>query len=128
MALVVEPRHRVVGLGGELRTGDAPVRQRLEHREAAAAQQAMQQRGDEDCLAGARKPRHAKPNCRMDEIFAEFGEGAGRKPRLFDDVGDDRRHGAQDVGFAADRRKSITDRQVTAAASRRLSASAARRI
>ncbi len=58
-------------------------------------------------------------------MAAEIGERAGREPGLFKDIGD-RRHGAQDVGFAADRRKAA--RHVTAAASRRLSASAARRI
>ena len=61
-------------------------------------------------------------------MFAEFRERAGREPGLFDDVGDDRRHGAQDVGLAAGAAQELTARQVTAAASRRLSNSAARRI
>ena len=86
MALVVEPRHRVVGLRAKPRAGDAPARQRLEHRKAAAPQQAMQQRGDEHGLAGARQPGDAEPHRRMNEMLAEFGEGAGGKPRLFDDV------------------------------------------
>ena len=86
MALVVEPRHRVVGLRRKPRAGDAPARQRLEHRKAPAAQQAMQQRGDEHGLAGARQPGDAEPHRRMKQMLAEFREGAGRKPRLFDDV------------------------------------------
>ena len=41
MALVVETRHRVVGLRRKPGAGDAPAGERLEHREAAAAQEAM---------------------------------------------------------------------------------------
>ena len=79
VALVVEPRHRVVGLRRELRAGDASARQRLEHRKAAAAQEAMQQRGDEYGLAGARQPGDAEPHRRMKQMFAEFRERRGRQ-------------------------------------------------
>ena len=39
MVLVVEARHRVVGLRLEPRAGDAAAGERLEHRQAAAVQQ-----------------------------------------------------------------------------------------
>ena len=100
VALVVEPRHRVVRLRRKPGAGDAATGQRLEHRKPAAAKQAMQQRGDEHGLAGAGQPGDAETNGRMDEMAAELGERAGREPGLFKDFGD-RRHGAQDVGTAA---------------------------
>jgi hypothetical protein len=43
----------------------------------------------------------------MQQMFAEFRERAGREPGLFNDIGDDRRHGAQDVAFIAGWRKSF---------------------
>ena len=52
MAFIVEARHRVVGLRLELGAGDPPGRERLEHRKAAAAGEAVDQRGDEHGLAG----------------------------------------------------------------------------
>ena len=108
MALVVEPRHRVVGLRRKLGAGDPPAGERLEHRKPAAAQQAVQQRGDEHGFAGARQTGDAKPDGGMQQMFAEFRERARREPGLFNDIGDDRRHGAQDVGLAAGRRKSFS--------------------
>jgi hypothetical protein len=43
----------------------------------------------------------------MQQMLAEFRKRAGREPGLFNDIGDDRRHGAQDVGLTAERRKSF---------------------
>ena len=86
VALVVEARHRVVGLRRQAGAGDASARKRLEHRKAAAAQQAMHQRGDEHCLAGARKAGDAEPHGRAEQPAAEFGERERREPGLFDEV------------------------------------------
>ena len=52
MAFVVEARHRVVGLRLEVGAGNPPGRERLEHRKAAAAGEAVDQRGNEHGLAG----------------------------------------------------------------------------
>ncbi len=86
MALVVEARHRVIGLRHKLGAGDAPAGERLEHRKTAAAQQAMQQRRDEHRLAGARQAGHAQPYGWMKQMLAEFRERARRQPCLFNDV------------------------------------------
>ena len=80
MALVIEARHRVVGLRRKPRAGDAAAGERLEHRKAPAAQQPVQQRGDEHGFAGARQPGDAEPQRRMEQMPAELGEGAGREP------------------------------------------------
>ena len=52
VVLIVEARYRVVRLRLEPGAGDPPAGERLEHRKAAAAGQAVDQRGDEDGLAG----------------------------------------------------------------------------
>ena len=53
VVLIVEARHRVVGLRLQPGAGDPPGGERLENREAAAAGEAVNQRRDEDRLAGA---------------------------------------------------------------------------
>ena len=50
--LVVEARHRVVGLRLEPRAGDAAGGQRLEHRQAAAVEEVVDERREEHRLAG----------------------------------------------------------------------------
>ena len=95
MPLVVEARHRVVGLRREPRAGDPAAGERLEHREAPAANEPMHQRGDEHGLAGARQPGDAEPHGRIEQMAAEFGEGPRGEPRLFDEVGDGRAHGGE---------------------------------
>ena len=52
MVLVVEARHRVVGLRRQPRPRDPPAGERLENRKTAAAGEAMDQRGNEYGLAG----------------------------------------------------------------------------
>ena len=52
MVLIVEARHRVVRLRLEPGARDPPGRERLEHRKAPAAGEAVDQGGDEDGLAG----------------------------------------------------------------------------
>ena len=42
----------------------------------------------------------------MQQMLAEFRERARREPGLFNDIGDDRRHVAPDVGLAAEPRKA----------------------
>ena len=53
VALIVEARHRVVGLRLKPGAGDPSGGERLENREPAAAGEAINQRGDKDRLAGA---------------------------------------------------------------------------
>ena len=43
----------------------------------------------------------------MQQMLAEFRERARREPGLFNDIGDNRRHGAPDVGLAAGPCKSF---------------------
>ena len=92
VALVVEARHRVVGLRRQARAGDAAGRQRLEHREAAALDQAMHQRGDEHGLAGTRQAGDAEPDGRIEQMLAELDQRAGREPALGQDVSQCMRH------------------------------------
>ena len=53
MVLIIEARHRVVGLRLEPGARDPPGRERLENRKAAATGQAVDQRSEENSLAGA---------------------------------------------------------------------------
>ena len=53
VVLIIEPWHRVVGLRLQPGAGDPPGRVWLENRKAAAAGEAVDQRRDEDGLAGA---------------------------------------------------------------------------
>ena len=57
MALIVEARHVVVGLRLEHRRRDAAARIGPEKRQAAAMQEIVDEGGDEDGLAGARRGR-----------------------------------------------------------------------
>jgi hypothetical protein len=66
----------------------------------------VQQRGDEHGLAGARQTGDAEPDGGVQQMFAELRERAGREPGLFNDIGDDRRHGAKDVALAREWRKA----------------------
>ena len=52
MVLIVEARHRIVGLRLEPGAGDPPGGERLEDRKTSAAGEAVDQRGDEHGLAG----------------------------------------------------------------------------
>ena len=87
MVLIVEPRHRVVGLGRQPRAGDAALVLRLEHRKPPAAHEAVHQRGDEDGLAGPRQPGDAEPHGRIEQAPAIFRNGAGGEPGLFEEIG-----------------------------------------
>ena len=86
MRLVVETRHRIVGLRLEPRTGDAPARQRLEHRQTSAMQQVMHQRRDEHGLAGAGEAGHAEADGRIEQARAEFAQRAPGKPDFLRDI------------------------------------------
>jgi len=88
MRLVVEARHRVVGLRFEPRASDAAVRQRLEHRQPPAMQQLMHQGGDEHGLAGAREAGDAQPHGRIEQIEPEIAERAAGEPDFFGNVGE----------------------------------------
>ena len=88
MRLVVEARHRVVGLRLEPRAGDAAARQRLEHRQPPAMQQLMHQRGDEHRLAGAGEAGDAEPDGRIEQARAEFAQRAAGEADFFRDVGE----------------------------------------
>ncbi len=64
MVLIVEARHRVVGLRLKPGAGDPPGGESFENGKTAAAGEAVNQRGDEDGLAGARQPGDAEPDRR----------------------------------------------------------------
>ena len=68
MVLVVEPRHRVIGLRLKPCARDPPARQGLENRKTAAANEAVNQGGDEDGLAGARQAGDAEPDRRVEKM------------------------------------------------------------
>ena len=93
--LVVEARHRIVGLRLEPRAGNAPARKRLEHRQAPAMQQMVHQRGDEHRLAGAGEAGHAEADGRVEQARAEFAQRAAGEPDFFRDVGE----GSHRAGF-----------------------------
>ena len=67
-----------------------PLAQRLEHRQPAAMQQLVHQRGDEHGLAGARQAGDAEPDGRIEQARAEFAERAGGEADFFGDVGEGR--------------------------------------
>ena len=60
VALVIETRHRVVGLRLQIDLVNAFLRERLEERERVARQEIMDERRDEHRLARTRQTRHAK--------------------------------------------------------------------
>jgi len=68
------------------RLRDPPGRIGLEHREAAAAGQAVDQRGDEHGLAGARQAGDAEPYRRMEEAVAVVQKRPRRPARFLDNV------------------------------------------
>ena len=92
MLFVIEARHRIVGLRREVARGDAPPGQRLEQRQAPAADQAMHKRGDEHRLAGARQAGHAEPQRRVDEMAAPVEQCASGEFGFLQEVGEERRH------------------------------------
>jgi len=100
MALVVETRHGVVGLRFELGARDASARQRLEYRKATAAQQAVDQRGDEHRFAGARQAGDAEPDRRIEQMAAVLQQRLCRQTGLFDEVGKTGSHKSEslDIG------------------------------
>src|SRR5262249_17917473 len=67
-------------------TRDATRRQRLKYWKAAAAQQAMNERGDKHSFAGLRKPRNAKPDCRIEQMAAEIEKCASCESGLFNEL------------------------------------------
>jgi hypothetical protein len=66
--LVGKARHRIVGLMRELRPPDAPFGGSAECRKVRASCKMMNQRGREDRLAGAGKPRDAKAKGGLDNL------------------------------------------------------------
>ena len=87
MVLIVEARHRVVGLRLEPGARDPAGGEGLENRKAAAAGQAVDQRGDEDGLAGARQAGDAEPHRRIEEMLAIVQQRPRRQARFLDDIG-----------------------------------------
>ena len=86
MALVIEPRHRIIRLRRKIGARHAAGGHRFEHRETSAAQQAMNQRGDEDGLAGVRKPGDPEPDRRIEQMAAELCERSSSLPDLFNEL------------------------------------------
>ncbi len=86
MALISEARHRVVRLRRQMRARDPAGGIGLEHRKPAAARQAMDQRGDEYGLAGARQAGDAEPHRRVEEVLAIVDQRPGRQARLLDHI------------------------------------------
>ena len=86
MIFIGKARHRVVGLRLQPGAGDPPGGERLEDRKAAAAGEAVNQRRDEDGLAGARQPGDAKPDRRIEKLVAIVLEGPRRQPRFLHDI------------------------------------------
>ncbi len=84
MLFVAEARNGVIGLRREPRAFDATRGEQLEHRKAAAAGQSMDDRRDENRLAGARQAGDPEPHRRMDEMTAKILDGARGQPRLFE--------------------------------------------
>ncbi len=93
MILVLEPRHRVVGLRFKRGTGQTAGMGRLKHRQTAAMQQVVNQRSDEHGLASPRKAGDAEPQRGLDQIAGPVGEGVKGDQRLIGEGGDGRRHG-----------------------------------
>ena len=98
VVLIVEARHRIVGLRLEPGAGDPSRGEGLEHRKAAAAGEAVDQRGDEHGLAGARQPGDAEPHRRVEEAVAVIQQRPRRQARFLDDIG--KTGGHQDSGKA----------------------------
>ena len=60
----------------------------LEHRQATAMQQVVDQRGDEDGLAGARQAGDAEPQGRLDQAAGAIGKRVEGDQRLIGDGSD----------------------------------------
>ena len=86
MVFIVEARHRVVGLRLQPGARDPPGGERLEDRKAAAAGEAVDQRGDEDGLAGARQAGDAEPDRRIEKVLAIVQQRPRRQARFLDDI------------------------------------------
>ena len=87
VVLIVEARHRVVGLRLEPGAGDPAGGVRFENREATAAGEAVNQRRDEDGLAGARQSGDAEPDRRMEKVVAILQQRPRRQARFLDNIG-----------------------------------------
>ena len=86
MIFIGKARHRIVGLRLQPGARDPPGGERLEDRKAAAAGEAVNQRRDEDGLAGARQPGDAKPDRRIEKLVAIVLQGPRRQARFLDDI------------------------------------------
>ena len=74
MLLVLEARHGVVRLLLQKGAQDASARLRLEHRQAPAMQEIVDERGDEHRLAGPRQAGDAQPDVGAEEVRRPVGE------------------------------------------------------
>ena len=70
VVLVVEARYRVVRLRLKPCPRDPPGRKRLENRKSAATNEAMDQGGDKNGLAGARQAGDAEPDAGLEKVLA----------------------------------------------------------
>jgi hypothetical protein len=86
MILIGEARYRVVGLGRQAGLRDPAGSRGLEHRKPSAAQQGMDQGGDEHRLAGPRQAGDAEPDSRMEELVAVIGQRLQGQAGLFDEI------------------------------------------
>ena len=86
VVFIGKARHRVVGLRLQPGAGDPAGGERFEDRKAAAAGQAVDQRGDEHGLAGARQAGDAEPHRRIEEAVAIVLQRPRRQPRFLDDI------------------------------------------
>ena len=74
MILVLEARYRIIRLFLERGAGHPAGAQRLEQGQPAAMQQIVDQRRDEDGLAGTRQAGDAEPDGRIDQIGGAIGQ------------------------------------------------------
>ena len=85
--LVLEARHRVVGLLFEEGARNASRLLRLEQRQAAAMDEIVDEGGDEDRLAGAGQPGHAEPERRREQRGGAARQRVEGDPRLVGESG-----------------------------------------
>ena len=88
MRLVVEARHLVVGLRLQPRPASRPLGIGLEERQPAAMHEIVDERGDEDGLAGARQAGHAEAQRRRKQRRRPVGERVERQQRFVGEVGE----------------------------------------
>jgi hypothetical protein len=86
MVLIGKARHGVVRLRLQPGAGDPARGIGLEYRKPAAARQAVDQRGDEHGLAGARQACDAEPHGGIEEAVAVIQKRPRRQARFLDDV------------------------------------------